>query len=306
MKLHNKDIKMISFICCSIKLDEAEVLRKNIEKNVGVPFEFLIFDNRTAGYGICKAYNMYAEKAKYEYLCFVHEDVKFSTLNFGKLIVSKLKEDSCGVIGFAGSTIIINYPTGWFISSECRRANYLQHFKRKRASHKYKNPDSLPFSPVITLDGLCLFVSKRVWQEYKFDESFFLGFHLYDLDFSVTVAQKYKNYVCNNILVEHFSDGSYSSQWYEETLRFQKKWEGKFPIGIIDAHMTPRSLAKYLRIAKYTELKFNLRNNQHLKIPFLNVRKYIASYPNYFLSWKLLGKYFKYKLQYTLRHRKQK
>ncbi len=40
--------------------------------------------------------------AKYPYLFFVHEDVKFHLQNWGGVIENKLREPDCGVIGFAG------------------------------------------------------------------------------------------------------------------------------------------------------------------------------------------------------------
>ena len=43
---------MISIITCSIKPHEAESLRKNIENTIGVPFEFIAYDNRGTGKGL--------------------------------------------------------------------------------------------------------------------------------------------------------------------------------------------------------------------------------------------------------------
>ena len=62
---------MISIITCSIKPHEAESLRKNIENTIGVPFEFIAYDNRGTGKGICQVYNECAENARYENLCFI-------------------------------------------------------------------------------------------------------------------------------------------------------------------------------------------------------------------------------------------
>ena len=81
---------MFSIIVCSIRPNEAERLRKNIEETIGVPFEFLAYDNRGTGKGICQVYNECAEKAQYPYLCFVHEDIEFTTNKWGEKIAEKL------------------------------------------------------------------------------------------------------------------------------------------------------------------------------------------------------------------------
>ena len=57
---------MFTIIVCSIRPEEAEKLRKNIEATIGMPFEFLAYDNRGTGKGICQVYNELAEKAQFD------------------------------------------------------------------------------------------------------------------------------------------------------------------------------------------------------------------------------------------------
>ena len=95
---------MISIIVCSINPDAAEKLKRNIAATIGnMEYEVIVFDNRTSGYGICKVYNSCAEKSRYDFLCFLHEDVQFDTIAWGEKIVRTLSEPECGAIGFAGS-----------------------------------------------------------------------------------------------------------------------------------------------------------------------------------------------------------
>lgn len=296
---------MISFVCCSIKLAEAERVRLNIESTIGVPFEFICFDNREHSFGLCKVYNMCAEKAKYDYICFVHEDVKYNTQDWGTLIINKLSEKDCGVIGFAGSTVKINYPTGWIVERRCTRMSMIQHYKRKkRFSVKSIAPKSESYSQVIPLDGFCLFVRKDVWSECRFDEVYFTGFHAYDVDFSMTVAQKYKNYVCNIISIEHFSDGSFSQQWYDETLRLHEKWESKLPMSVPGADLDPCAMKAYFQSAKYMNIKAAMKARIFPIVGFSDVMKHILKYPFAVKSWRLIEKYVKYRLQYKTGNRK--
>ena len=97
---------MISIIVCSINPDAAEKLKRNIAATIGnMEYEVIDYDNRTSGYGICKVYNSCAEKSRYDFLCFLHEDVHFDTIAWGEIIVRKLSEPDCGAIGFAGSKL---------------------------------------------------------------------------------------------------------------------------------------------------------------------------------------------------------
>ena len=80
---------MYSIICCSVNPEEAAALERNIADTIGMPFEFIPFDNREKGYGLCKVYNLCAERARYDFLCIVHEDVRFLTKDWGRLVVSQ-------------------------------------------------------------------------------------------------------------------------------------------------------------------------------------------------------------------------
>lgn len=57
---------MYSIICCSVKPEAAEALRRNVAETIGVPFEFIVFDNREKGYGLCRVYNLCAARARYD------------------------------------------------------------------------------------------------------------------------------------------------------------------------------------------------------------------------------------------------
>ena len=93
---------MITFIICSIAPERAHALEQNIQRTIGeTPYEIIIFDNRQTNYSIAKAYNLCASKARYAYLCFLHEDIAFHSRNWGKDIIHQLSSDNCGIIGFS-------------------------------------------------------------------------------------------------------------------------------------------------------------------------------------------------------------
>lgn len=293
---------MYSIICCSINPEAITALQQNIAQTIGVPFEFIAFDNRETNYGICKVYNLCARNAKYDYLCFVHEDVRFLTHNWGGLLQSQLKTNQCGVIGFAGSIIKLQRLTGWNTCGKDLRANYVQYM---RGGHhpRQVNPDKQTFSPVVTLDGLCLFVRRNVWNENPFDENTFLGFHCYDLDFSLAIARSYTNYVCHTVLVEHFSEGAFSLVWLNELKKLHKKWENQLPMTAIP--MSHNKIKQYDRQGEAYFIKFTWQKG-HFELYTLNdALIYLQHYPFYITSWLLFLKYLKYKIRYSKKEGKQ-
>lgn len=220
----------ISVVVCSIHPDQAQAVRDNVAKTIGVEHEMIIFDNRDVGDGICRVYNECAAQCRGEYICFAHEDIAFCTEGWGAIVIDKLKEHNCGVIGFAGATVKYAYNYGWQGLRRFTRKNYVAGSLSKGGSMRKSN-DKSDFAQVICLDGMCLIVRKDVWAECRFDEDTFPGFHSYDTDFTTAVAVAgYKNYVCHSILIEHHSQGSFSKAWAESVVRYNDKWRGKLPL----------------------------------------------------------------------------
>ncbi|MFI3306312.1 MAG: glycosyltransferase [Rikenellaceae bacterium] len=302
---------MITFICCSIKPTMADVLRQNIEMTLGdMPFELIAFDNRETKYGICKVYNLCAERAKYDYLCFLHEDVQFNTTDWGRFIINKLSDKGCGLIGFAGSqykySLLISPGWGaWTDISSLLRDNLIQHFKAGRNDntvHAYRNPDKVDFAQVVTLDGLCIFVRKNVWEECKFDEVTFPGFHYYDVDFSIATAINYTNYVCNIIEIEHFSEGSPSKEWEDAAVVGQKKWESKFPLMTADFRAKKYGDKEFMADIEYKTLINAMDRNYY----FFDADRELSSLARRYAGTKIGRKVWRHQLLYkeSIKHKR--
>lgn len=283
---------MYSIICCSINPEEAALLESNITETIGVPFEFIAFDNRKFNYGLCKVYNNCAQKAKYDFLCFVHEDVRFLTKDWGKTVAEQLQQEQCGVIGFAGSILKLKRLTGWNTCGKDLRANYVQYMRRGDHPRRI-NPEKESFSPVVTLDGLCLLVRRSVWQETPFDEETFPGFHGYDLDFSLAVACNHTNYVCHTVLVEHYSEGSFSREWLQGMETLHRKWKARLPMSA--KALTARQLACYDRLGEGYFIKFLWQKGCFDVCSFRDALQYLRRYPFSLTAWMLLPKYMKYR-----------
>lgn len=288
---------MISIIVCSISPARLERFRENVLATIGVPCEFIIHDNRETGYSITHVYNLCAEKAQGEFLCFAHEDIFFRTQNWGAGIESLLRKPTTGVVGFAGSTAKLASYSGWGAMKQYTRYNYVQQFKDGKIKYFVANPDKVSASPVIVLDGMCLFMRREVWAEFRFDEALFRGFHLYDLDISMAVGQKYVNYVTNDVLLEHFSEGAYNQSWLDDTVLFHKKWADWLPF-YLDK---PSPVVSYFREIKMSFLFIRMLMKKRIgSWSFVEqcCREHIKRYYWHISSLKLLQRLWKYKRQW--------
>ncbi len=228
---------MLSLIISSKNTTDFANISQNISKTIGVDFEIIKLDNYNGEFGICNIYNSGALKAKFDNLCFLHEDLIFNTQNWGQLLIDHLNNENIGIIGLAGSVYKAHTLGGWINNIEINetsaiRCNYFQHYKftQNDVVHKYSNPFNEFKSEVITIDGLFMACKKEIWLKNKFEEKLLTNFHGYDLDFSLQIAKIKKNYVVYNINVEHLSEGKMTSEWYLANLKIHKKFKAFLPI----------------------------------------------------------------------------
>ncbi len=218
---------MISIIVCSVNKKRLEDFSKNVSDTIGCEYELLSYDNNVLKQSIAQVYNQGIRDARYEYLLLAHEDMKFMTPNWGTLILEKLKEPDCGVIGFAGGKVMPDIPTGWDVG------------KQQCVTHFYCNGTEYTFNAdkdyvqVVALDGFAMFVQRKKAMAHPFDEKLLTGFHCYDVDFSLGINTVAKNYVCTTIDVDHFSKGTFGTEWLLTTLRmYEKKWHKMLPVAV--------------------------------------------------------------------------
>lgn len=268
---------MISFIICSISPKLLAALEKNIKETIGnTTYEIIAFDNREYKYGIAKVYNLCAQKAKYKYLCFLHEDVLFHSQGWGNEIEHKLQEETCGIVGFTGSAIKFKSLSSVHPSARLMINHYTQRTLKGEKILMDSFSNNTTYISCITIDGMCMFVRKEILENYHFDEQRLPGFHGYDLDFSLQIAEHYQNYICGTILLEHFSTGSFSTEWVETIVKLhQEKWENKLPFYTKD--FSREQVEKWEEDAFYRFIKKALRTNY----PFQKTYGFIKQY------WKI-------------------
>lgn len=229
---------MISIIICSANSELLASAITNIENTIGVPFEILSYSNPKGEFGICSIYNKGAKAAKFEVLCFMHEDLDIKTVDWGEVVLRSFRENTAlSVLGVVGCAYKSAAPFGWEARSPDRKLlfyNYIQRYKFSDtpSAHFIENPDNALMSKVVTVDGMWFCTRKSIFAEFSFDEELFEGFHCYDLDFCLQVGQKYDVAVTFQVLIEHFSEGSFGKDWWLDTLRLHRKWRKSLPMSV--------------------------------------------------------------------------
>jgi len=289
---------MISIIICSSQPERLIKVKQNIDLTIGIDYEIIAIQNQIHNYGICKAYNIGAAKAKYDYLCFIHEDIKFTTLNWGNKLIHYFIEQKLDVVGIAGSTVKTKTPSPWWICNDdksTKHVNIIQHVKNgTEQHHEYSNPLKENFSLVNSIDGVFIGCTKKIWTAHPFDEISFRNFHFYDLDFSFAIAMQNKVAVVYDILLEHFSRGHYEKTWTKDAIVFSQKWKQQlpcFPNSFNSATKKKYEFEAYIffmnQLVNYPSLTFHFFNyllsSWHYPQNIIFIKKWLK---NILLCWK--------------------
>lgn len=225
---------MISIIVCSVNPVFFEQFELSISNSIGTAYELIRIDNRGNDYSICEAYNKGANRAKYPYLCFAHEDILFGATNWGPPLMAAFEDKHAGIIGVAGSKYKSLAPGAWPNNNAALDCyDLVQHYPlENRQELQRNNPDpAQDYAEVKTLDGVFLFTSSEVWRNNLFDDATFKGFHGYDLDFSLQVGESYPLYVSYNLMIQHLSPGRLNKTWVEQSILLAEKWKAILPVG---------------------------------------------------------------------------
>jgi len=222
---------MISIIICSKYKSPLEGLVSNIADTIKVDYELIRIDNSENKSSRYSAYNLGAERSKYPYLCFIHEDVFFHKPNWGEKIIQHLQVPNVGICGLAGRDFVTKVPASW--RQNMPSVNIIQSDKIgiKRTRRKFR-PSNYEYTrrAVIVLDGVLLCMKKELMNTIHFDESIG-GFHGYDFDICIQSALKgFDNYVMYDILLEHYSRGTPDATYYRKLILVFKKWNAQLPI----------------------------------------------------------------------------
>jgi Glycosyltransferase like family len=210
-----------------------EKFKNSVAGTIGIEFEIIKIDNTNNIYSICEAYNQGAGLAKFQYVCFAHEDILFTSKNWGLILKEIFENDNkVGAVGVAGSKYKSLAPGGWpngVVNLDC--INLIQCYGNEKALQLSNPENNNLLVEVKVLDGVFLFTRKTIWEINQFDSQTFKGFHGYDLDFCLQVGRQYKIMVTYQFLIEHKSVGMQNKDWMINAVLLSKKWNDYLPVG---------------------------------------------------------------------------
>lgn len=224
---------MISIIICSRTKTIAPVFLENIKKTIGIDYELIVLDNSENKYSIFEAYNLGIEQSKFNYLCFIHDDVLFHSNGWGFTVNRLFNENKeFGLIGIAGSTVKSKAPSGWWSCEETYKLiNIIQHFPLKKKQLQQVGLEDSNFKEAVVVDGVFLALKKDT--NVQFDKKL-SGFHNYDLNIAFEMILKgYRIGVTNEILLEHFSIGNPNLKWFFSSIKVHNSYKRILPLSLI-------------------------------------------------------------------------
>lgn len=195
---------MISIVCV---YNDKEVLEQYLLKSLNtqsVEYELILIDNIQGKFKSApEALNYGGNKAKSDYLMFVHQDVELKSDKWLEEIENVVNSlDNCGIAGVAG------VPENEFLKSNIENG-----IPPVKPGEEIKIP-----THVQTLDECLVIIPKSVFIEHKFDEKL-LGWHLYTVDYCLSIKKQGFNVY---VLPSHTYHRSYMIQYPLEYFQLLK------------------------------------------------------------------------------------
>jgi GT2 family glycosyltransferase len=208
--------------------EENKKFTNHIKKTIGVKdYEILLYQNINE-YSLTEIYNIGLNNSKNEIVLFIHNDIKFETDNWGRILLSKFNNTDYSILGLAGTTDIDSDGMWW--SDRNKMIGIVNHSdKGKKWESKYSNSYGKEIIETCLVDGLFIAANKNTIYK-QFNESF-KGFHYYDITFCIdNYLNGCKIGVIFDIRVTHYSIGQTNNDWERNRLKFTSKYDKILPI----------------------------------------------------------------------------
>lgn len=226
---------MISIVICARMPELKPELVENIRQFIGCEHEVVVIDNSENRYSIFEAYNLGIDRSKGDLICFMHDDVLLHTQGWGT-IAEKLFADneSMGLLGVAGARVKSRTPSAWWDCPRELQASIVIHHRHRgdilKINHGFEQ-HQLP--EAVAIDGLFMILRKSTGVRMNTQ---FQGFHVYDLSLSIECRMAgYRVHLTNQILVEHFSQGTINNAWIDATFLLHKLYKHVLPMAATNA-----------------------------------------------------------------------
>ena len=292
---------MISIIICSRNTHVSSELNNNIQNTIGVEYELIVIDNSKNRHSISSAYNEGEKQAKFPYLCFMHDDILFHTTDWGKKVIHHFQDTKVGLIGTIGSHFMPKTPIGWYQSKVTSGGGIQRVFEND--GYSFESQMDLTYLQnklsieAVVVDGLWFCIPKSLFRLVTFDENTFKEFHCYDLDICLQIREVgYQILIISDIVIEHFSLGSFTEAWVKNSVLFFKKWKDQLPqVAGVDLSVEEMKAREdivaetFLWMSAYAQCRAELNNVRDSKAyrlgkfilkPFSRLRSFIAKRTN--------------------------
>lgn len=241
---------MFSLLVCSVNPTYLAQVQASVGQTLGVAHEWIVWDNRKENKGLCAVYNHLAAQAKFSYLVFLHEDLVFKTADWGQVLLQHFEQHTnTALIGVAGGRYKTRLYSGWYTGLPHYDFIHVTHSDQGREYNLHVPATwPQPFMPAVVLDGLFMACRKSAWKASPFDEQLLKGFHFYDIDFSLRIAQQHAVMITNQIELIHLTKGGdYGEVWAQEAIRYHKARNNMLPFaaGNVDQQKADKAVAIY-------------------------------------------------------------
>ncbi len=216
----------VSAIICSIRPDYFAQISAALKS------QFAAHDLEIIGIhdakSLAEGYNRGADKSRGDILIFCHDDIDFVHADFGIRVLSHLQ--NIDVVGVAGTSRLTGsaFMDSGYPNCHGQIIHARHDWRKQDATFFYFAPglQDLVVERIQALDGVFVAMRRGVWEAIRYDEAQFDGFHLYDVDFTYRACQAgFRLAVPMDLLLVHFSDGTYSPVWQ----RYANRFLAKFP-----------------------------------------------------------------------------
>jgi len=198
---------MFSIVCT---YNNKKILEKFLIKSLktqNMTYKLFLLDNTQQKYkSASEALNVGADKAVGDYLLFIHQDVDLLSENWledAHRIIEKI--DDIGIVGVAGKS-----------ENESGIITNIKHGVPPVSGGNIKIKD---VKKVQTLDECVMIIPKSVFQKVQFDETTCDDWHLYGIEYCLSVKLMGKEVYVLPLSLYHRSYGSSMSKRYMSTLK---------------------------------------------------------------------------------------
>lgn len=262
------------------------MLVENINSSIGVENEIIVIDNSENRYSIFEAYNLGVQTSCGEILCFMHDDVKFHTANWGIKVQDHFSDTQTGAIGIAGSPYVSIMPGSWWANGLINENIIIKKEGGHDTLSKYSDNLTSNKKPVVVLDGIFICIKKELFDVIKFDTITYDGFHFYDIDICLQISKMQKHLYCiYDISIEHFSQGNVNQNWIENAFKTNKKWKKQLPLSKIKLNWSQKFEIEIRTLKEFIEILIS--NGYSKKKSYIIGLQKILSYFPRLLRYKI-------------------